>query len=149
MAPRSHSKSEEARRPAPPEPLAGDDRRAKPRYYANVHVTMESEHNFYVGLSENLSEGGLFLGTHRLLPIGTRLELTFTLPTSSTVLSAVGIVRWVRVPDAGREDRPDYASGDEPPSNPGMGIQFQELDAETALAISRFAHYREPEFFDT
>ena len=136
------------REPAVPGQAVKNERRAETRYAINLSVTLVGDHNFYVGFSENLSEGGIFVRTQQVLPIGTRLEVTLTLPTCSTAVRAVGIVRWVRLPDAVREEHNNYGSGD-PSSKPGMGLQFEALDPATADAITRFAKYREPEFFDT
>ena len=53
--------------------------RIHPRVEIHVEVTMESDHNFYTGLSSNVSEGGLFVATHAAPPLGTRLLVRFML----------------------------------------------------------------------
>lgn len=53
--------------PAASEPGVERDRRAKPRYGVSLSVTLFGDHNFYIGLSENLSEGGLFVQTQPTL----------------------------------------------------------------------------------
>ena len=55
-------------------------RREHVRIPVEVEVTLSSEHNFFVGWSENISEGGLFIATHQLEPLGTKLELTLVVP---------------------------------------------------------------------
>jgi uncharacterized protein (TIGR02266 family) len=126
-----------------------DDRRARPRYAVTMSVTLVGDHNFYMGLTENLSEGGLFVQTQRTLPIGTILRVEFTLPTSSTPVSVVGEVRWVRSANAVRKDHDNFGSGGggDLPFKPGMGIQFSDLSAETERAIAKFITIRNPDFY--
>ena len=111
-------------------------RRQYPRYRVDLDVSVGSDHNFYVGLVENLSAGGVFVATHLLKPVGEIIELTIHLPDSNDVVAGTGEVRWIR----------EYAErGDTPP---GMGIRFLELSAGSEQAIERFLARREPLFFD-
>ena len=110
-------------------------------------VTLLGDHNFYTGLTENLSEGGLFVHTQSTLPIGTVLRVEFTLPTSSEKLSMVGEVRWIRSPDAVREAHNNYGSAGAGGLKPGMGIQFKELAPESVKAITKFISIRNPDFY--
>src|SRR5258708_3870166 len=54
--------------------------RAAERYDLEIKVDLESEHNFYTGLTQNISAGGLFIATHHLRRIGDRITLKFQLP---------------------------------------------------------------------
>ena len=112
------------------------ERRIAPRYDVCVQVTLESDHNFYLGFAENVSEGGLFVATHVLKPVGSQVALTFTLPGCNQAIRVQGQVRWVR----------DYS----PTANasPGMGVQFSQLDASVADWIRNFIRYRTPIFYD-
>src|SRR5262249_15582752 len=104
------------------------------------------ENNIYVGLSQNISEGGVFIATHRTLPIGTVVLMSFSLPRHAAPISVVGVVRWVRGPEATVEHD---ASQDGPSVvKTGMGVQFMDLDEESASAIRDFTRWRSPEFFD-
>jgi len=123
------------------------DRRIKPRHAVSINVTLFGEHNFYVGLSENLSEGGLFVGTQNILPIGTLIRMEFTLPTFPDAVSVVGEVRWVRSPNAFSKDHNNFSSGGGDAGRPGMGIQFKELTPEVSKAITKFIGIRDPEFY--
>jgi uncharacterized protein (TIGR02266 family) len=125
-------------------PAKRADKRVAPRYAVSMSVTLVGDHNFYMGLTENLSEGGLFVQTQTTLPIGTTIKVEFTLPTSSTTLTVVGEVRWVRSPNAVRKEHDNFGSDD---AKPGMGIQFKELTPETAKVITKFIGLRNPEFF--
>src|SRR4029079_19692672 len=51
--------------------------RASERYDLEIKVDLESEHNFYTGLTQNISAGGLFIATHHLRRIGDRITLKF------------------------------------------------------------------------
>jgi uncharacterized protein (TIGR02266 family) len=101
-----------------------------------VEVTFESEHNFYTGLVENISAGGLFVATGEIRPIGTRFAVEFSLPGLGRPCRALCEVRWVR----------DYNSARELPS--GLGLAFVELFPSDARAIEAFLAHREALFFD-
>jgi type IV pilus assembly protein PilZ len=120
------------------------ERRAAPRYDLSLRITLFGDHNFYVGLSENISEGGLFVRTQNLLPIGTRLRLEFTLPTRPTPMTLLGEVRWTRSPNATRDPSDNFGSG----SDGGMGIQFKEISPETVAAIAHYISIRKPDFYE-
>jgi uncharacterized protein (TIGR02266 family) len=83
-----------------------------------------------------VSEGGLFVATHMLQPIGTSLTLTFMLPTGHEIVTQ-GVVRWLRDP---RDENADAV--------PGMGVQFENLRELDARAIVEFMVVREPLFFE-
>jgi len=40
-----------------------ENRRVHARYALDLEVSMSSEHNFYAGLAENISAGGIFVAT--------------------------------------------------------------------------------------
>lgn len=121
--------------PPPPPPQAaprGAERRQFVRHDVQVSVDFASEHNFYTGLSNDLSEGGLFIATIDILPIGAPIDLTLTLPGGHAI-QARGQVRWVR----------DY-NDNTPEVAPGMGVQFTQLPGTDSTAIQRFLLEREP-----
>ncbi len=89
---------------------AGLDRRLHPRYALSLAITLSGENNFYAGLTEDISEGGVFIATHRLLPIGTPVVMSFSLPHARKILEVHGVVRWLRGPDALR--KPGYMYAD-------------------------------------
>jgi uncharacterized protein (TIGR02266 family) len=111
------------------------ERRRVPRAELNVGVGFLSDSNFYTGFTSDLSEGGLFVATHMLQPIGSELTLTFALPTGPEI-SVRGIVRWLR-------DTHDYNSL----TPPGMGVQFLALEGRDLDRIREFVALREPLFF--
>lgn len=114
-----------------------DESRSYPRFPLRVEVSYGSEHNFYTGFLENVSNGGLFVATHQLAEIGDLFELTFTVPGLNRVCTAVCRVRWLREYDP-----------EQPDGVPGMGVQFSQLEPDARAAIELFIRHREPIFYD-
>jgi len=113
------------------------DRRLEPRFAVAVAVTFESEHNFYTGLTSDLSGGGLFVATHLIRPVGERVQLRLTLPTYREPIDAITEVRWVRAMALS-------GGGGEA----GMGLKFLQLAPKAKEAIKAFLKQRESLFFD-
>ncbi len=106
------------------------------RLELEVEVDMVSDHNFFTGFSSNVSEGGLFVATHRVREVGSSVEITFMLPGDDRPIVARTEVRWVRV----QNDDSDGA--------PGMGLQFVEIAPESMERIIAFIKAREPLFYE-
>lgn len=104
-------------------------RRQLPRKRFEVSIDLHSRSNFYTGITENISEGGVFIATDERLPLGTRVDLAFALPGGEEIRTH-GVVRWVREP-AGN------LAG-------GMGLGFEEVSEEAYLAIREFLESRAP-----
>jgi uncharacterized protein (TIGR02266 family) len=88
------------------------------RHDVRIPLALEVEYRtagaFLVAYSVNLSKGGIFLETETPMPMGTVLNLRFSVPGGST-LEVTGRVTWVRL--------------DPEPGKPaGMGIEFENLD---------------------
>jgi uncharacterized protein (TIGR02266 family) len=111
-------------------------RREHERFGVELDVTVTSEHNFYAGFVENMSVGGIFIATHQLKPVGSRLEFSVNLPGCAQPIRGSGEVRWVRV----------YSEASNVP--PGMGIKFDTLDPASQRGIEEFLAQREPLFYD-
>ena len=112
--------------------------RSAERFDLEVKVDLESEHNFYTGLTQNISSGGLFIATHHLRKIGDRITLKFTLPGSEKTLDVETEVRWLRENTALMR-----AEG-----GTGMGVRFINLTPETSAAINAFVQARESLYYD-
>jgi uncharacterized protein (TIGR02266 family) len=110
-------------------------KRETPRVRMQVKIDFGSENNFYSGFSMDISNGGVFIATVKLVPIGTPIDLFFRLPTGEGI-EAQGVVRWVREVD---DRRPEMM--------PGLGVQFVNLSDEARAAIEGFVHDREPMFY--
>src|SRR5438445_12467044 len=63
-------------------------RREHSRFSVDLDVTVGSDHNFYAGFAENLSAGGVFIATHKLKPVGSKIELSINLPGGAQVRAA-------------------------------------------------------------
>lgn len=115
----------------PPAPIPMGDRR---RIEANLGATTQS--NFYVGFSGEIAHGGVFLATYETLPKDTSVTMLVTLP-GGLEFECDGYVRFVR-------DPLDFASE----SEPGIGIQFEDLSDDARDLVLRFVGKRPPIFYD-
>ena len=113
--------------------------RASERYDLEVKVDLESDHNFYTGLTQNISAGGVFIATHMLRKIGDRITLNFTLPGSAATVSVETEVRWIRENTALQR----VAEG-----GTGMGVRFINLSPEAKEVIDAFVQSRESLYYD-
>jgi uncharacterized protein (TIGR02266 family) len=110
-------------------------KRQSPRVKMQAAVDFHSDNNFFNGFSANISDGGLFVATVNLLPLGTEVDLSFTLPSGQKV-EARGVVRWVR-----------EVNDKLPDAFPGLGVQFSALAPHAQAAIDQFLAQRDPLFF--
>lgn len=113
------------------------DRRRKMRVGLQADVTGASQTNFFSGLSEDISDGGVFVATMSPPPVGESVHLKVTVNgDSSRTVVVRGVVRWHRTDEAGT------------PS--GCGIQFVEVDGTLSQAIAGLvqAAGQEPLFWD-
>ncbi len=105
------------------------EQRAAERVSVEVQIGLLTESHFYTGLSQDLSQGGIFVATYQSRPPGTAMTLYFVLPSGRAV-TAKGVVRWQ-----------SEAAGDMPP---GMGVAFEEIADEDLCAIAEFCEDRSP-----
>ena len=112
--------------------------RAAERFDLEVKVDLESDHNFYTGLTQNISSGGLFIATHHLRKIGDHITLNFILPGADKPLAIETEVRWLRENTALM--RADGSTG--------MGVRFINLSPEASAAINSFIQSRESLYYD-
>jgi uncharacterized protein (TIGR02266 family) len=75
-------------------------------------------------MTGNISLGGLFVETTEPVPLQTRVQIRFRIPTQPEPIEVSGEVRWV---DPGGPDQPA-----------GLGIRFQGLRAREVWALNRF-----------
>jgi DNA repair protein RadC len=105
-------------------PLEGPmlDRRKSERTELVVRVDYQTVDELFSDFARNINEGGIFVETAKPHPLGTQVDLQFTLPGSEEPVRVKGIV--VHVSEGG--------SG-EPP---GLGIEFENLDGPTCQRIN-------------
>ena len=104
------------------------------RIEANIGATTQS--NFYVGFSGEIRHGGVFLATYETLGKDASVRMLVTLP-GGFEFECDGYVRFVR-------DPLDFTSE----SEPGMGIQFENLTDDARELVLRFIRKRPPMFYD-
>jgi len=126
-----------ARAEPPRKEIAPHPRRTMPRIALNVDIGLQSENNFYTGFSEDISEGGIFITTYDFKPIGTKINLSFTLPNGFMIMGS-GTVRWLREFNPMTPNMP-----------PGMGIQFDELNPDDRAQIDEFIKTNATMFYES
>ena len=114
-----------------------DERRSSARYQVQVEVGLQTESNFYTGLTQDLSGGGIFVATHQIRHVGERIKVLLTLPGQGETFEILTEVRWVRDTSFSRS-----------PDDPGMGLRFLEMSPDAKKAVADFLTQRESLFFD-
>lgn len=101
-----------------------------------ANLGAHSATNFYKGLSGNnvVDDGGLFVSTYEIPPLGSKLKLLVNMPGGYDFL-AVAVVKWTR----------ESGVGDAPP---GFGCSFTNISQEARQLIYRYVRNREPLFHD-
>lgn len=99
-------------------------------------LDMQSDTQFYTGLSGRIDEGGIFIATFDIKPINSKIAVSFSLPSGEAIVTK-GFVRWVR----------EYNPAN-PDLVPGMGVGFTDLKPEDRKAIERYLEHRAPLFYD-
>lgn len=109
------------------------EQREHERVHLAVEVTMESHNNFYTGITDDISEGGVFVATAIPLPVGAVVELDLQLPETAVKIKAV--VRWQRNVGSSSDDLPA-----------GCGLQWLDISDEAKAIIRTFTVRRETMF---
>jgi uncharacterized protein (TIGR02266 family) len=106
-------------------------RRNNQRFQVDLELTLQSESTIWLGQAENVSDGGVFVASKELKPIGTEVEVTLKLPGNLLPIWAVGVVCWIR-DTSGKDDTPL-----------GMGIQFRLIADDALRRIRDFVRERQ------
>jgi len=99
------------------ERLVSFPRRIGERVSGKINISFKTASDFFKAYISNLGEGGLFIHTTKNLPVGSLLDLEFSLPDSDQAITTKGKVMWARPQDMSTEKKP-----------PGMGIQFIDMN---------------------
>ncbi len=78
--------------------------------------------------SVNMSTGGIFLETGKVLPVNTSLFVEFMLPNKNSLIACKAKVAWTNEPGNRKSTV----------LPPGMGLQFINLSLENISAIRNF-----------
>jgi uncharacterized protein (TIGR02266 family) len=112
-----------------------DEQRRDPRVPLEVEVTLESEHNFFSGFANNVSEGGIFVATPNPPPVGA--EVGFEILLGGERFLVMGVVRWVRDEHAASAGAPA-----------GCGVKWVHLEEGAVEAIQHFIEVRQTDFYE-
>jgi CheY-like chemotaxis protein len=104
-----------------------------PRVMLAQPVQLQLDGIVWDGLARNLSRGGVFVESRRLVGPPTELAIAMRLPETSAWLASTAQVIWTRA--AKRREPELYA---------GMGLRFLALDRGTARALSDWVEERAP-----
>jgi uncharacterized protein (TIGR02266 family) len=107
-------------------PMAAEERRAQVRIPIKMWVEESGPAGLYFQRATNLSEGGLFLEKTIPHPVGTVVNLQFTLPDDTQPVK----VR-AEIVNAAAEN-----------GELGMGLRFIDLDADASERIRGFVRTR-------
>jgi uncharacterized protein (TIGR02266 family) len=114
--------------------VPGATSRVTERIPLAVEVGSGGASNFYLGATENISDGGIFVSTREPRAVGDHFSLEFMLPGDSAVIRCIVEVAWVRA-----------LSDNLPPGEPpGMGLKFIALDASDHRRLSAYVNERLP-----
>jgi len=108
------------------------ERRQFARIKVNLQIqfkSIESMEGRFGGRTSDLSQGGVFMHSEDVKPVGTRLELEVPIPGGSPVI-VTGTVRSIRY----HKNRPV-----------GMGIEFDRLEDPALGVIQWFIRQHQPE----
>jgi uncharacterized protein (TIGR02266 family) len=128
------AKDKAARNSIAPKPSRGDG--GAMRINVNTMLSMNTDHQFYTGFSEDIEDGGIFIATFEPKPMEAEVIVNFKLPGDIPV-SAKGVVQFVR----------NY-NPSTPEVAPGMGIKFTDIMPKDKKAIEKYLKSRTPMFYD-
>lgn len=104
-------------------------RQADPRFMARIAIfNGPFQKEIVTDYTINVSTGGVFIETSKILPVETLLMVKFKLPEMERVITCTSRVAWINGPGELRK----------PSLPPGMGIQFIDLSLEDMHAIRLF-----------
>jgi uncharacterized protein (TIGR02266 family) len=114
--------------------LVGDERRRQPRQGCELEVEFLGDSHLITGLSQDISEGGVFVATYQQLPLGTTVTLGLELPGGR--IEAHGVVRWLR------------QEVEELDQRPGFGVAFTQLSSDAVAALGAFCRQEPPRYYE-
>jgi len=106
---------------------ATSELRKTPRVPVNILIQYQTPDQFFQDYIKNVSLGGLFIETESPLPVGTKLNIPFSLPEMKNPIITDGIV--VHAMKVGKKAKP--AAG-------GMGIRFSDLNNKCKQSLESY-----------
>jgi uncharacterized protein (TIGR02266 family) len=105
--------------------IESDERRNYSRKRVTVKVGLRSEHGFWAGFTEDISEGGIFVATSAPFELGEKVTVNLMLGKQLGLVPVSCEVSWIR---------PDTGGG----LPPGMGLRFLDLKDEAAEQVRNY-----------
>lgn len=96
-----------------------------------LEVRWKKYNKVFIGHTQNISIGGLFMSTERSLQTGERFPIEFVLPDKKTKINCTGEVTWTR----------SYA--EEGSGSEGIGVRFVDLNDQKMKAIGQWIRKQE------
>ena len=85
-------------------------------------MSIRNGEQVYTSKTLDISHGGIFLATEEKLAIGELIDMTFQIPNSERVVTAVGKVAWIGQGGPGH-------------STEGVGVKFSRIDPKDLQLI--------------
>ena len=105
------------------------ERRSERRYSARIEIFYGLyQYDLLTDYSINLSTGGVFIESSRILPEGTEITVKFKLPDSDSIIVTNARVAWTNEPGLLKKEM----------LPPGMGLQFIDLSLDNMHLIRSF-----------
>lgn len=123
----------------PPIP-SGNDRREAQRLRYDIQVGVATDHRLFVGLTSDISAGGLFIATDEPLKKGDRIEVRFSIPGTDHVFHKHATVCWTRPFDG--------ESHSHMRTRAGAGVKLDDLSPDETKVLDAFLQVHEPIFYD-
>ena len=103
--------------------------RINPRFLARLAIFHGPYQNtILTNYSLNISAGGVFIESNRILPTATELTVKFVLPNADSIIATKARVAWTNDPLIPKK----------PSLPPGMGLQFIALSMEAKNIIEDY-----------
>ncbi|MBI3073360.1 MAG: PilZ domain-containing protein [Deltaproteobacteria bacterium] len=106
--------------------------RAHPRHKKRIELSFPTDNRRVQAVTVDIGLGGVFIATDVLLPRGTAVEISFSLPQRAVPLVFSGVVRWLN------DGTPQPDDADDRPTVRGMGIAFQDVAPDALIVLSEF-----------
>jgi len=107
----------------PPDDLQDAERRRSERVDLVVRVDYKTVDELFSEFARNINEGGMFVETEAPSELGSSVAMQFRIPGSEEPIQVMG-----------RVVRATVGDHEEPP---GMGIEFENLDAQSRELINQ------------
>lgn len=114
-----------------------EEKRKSPRLRLPVEIEAVSG-TFRIGTLKDVSEEGMFIQSTDPKEVGTRLDMSLTLPGDGKKIRLVGEVAWVNPPPEQNEPWPEESPGALVMVNPGMGVRILYISEEDRTLLQKF-----------